>query len=458
MTYYLTVFVGGLLAFGLIRWGRGSFYRLALSSTGVLNVMLGNQDEDEKLEELQRETLKLIIRLFTFIGLVLAAGLLFWLLLYAYENLFAAADGNALPSLDSWQSILALSLGATVPFIIPFKKSPSDYSELAMLLHRMVLNNYQLGWKLHQRELKKHKQEGPKDFVIVSGLARAGTTSFMNKLAEDPIFQSLNYSNMPFLLAPNTWSKFSKSKSGNTKERSHKDGIQIGMDSNEALEEYFWKALANDRFIEPEYLKEYSLSADEIQSYLDYQSIIRQEQSQLYLAKNNNFLLRYASLREELKDFSLILLFRQPLSHAASLLEKHLQYCKLQKEDPFVLEYMDWLGHHEFGLHQKAFLFGEGALIEGDKSSLNYWLQQWINYYQYALSFEDENLLFVAYEDYCSAPVMALNRVRKHLGFSALKSEIPAYTAERNVEGNFDTALLNQALSLYKKLQARASE
>ena len=42
---------------------------------------------------------------------------------------------------------------------------------------------------------------------------------------------------MPFLMSPKTWRKFYKPKEGKLKERSHKDGIMIGYNSNEALEE-----------------------------------------------------------------------------------------------------------------------------------------------------------------------------------------------------------------------------
>jgi len=454
MLFYLFLGLAALLGFGLIRAGRRIFYQLAISSTSVLNVMLGNQDEEAKLEELQKETGRLIFSLFAFILLTVIALAVILGSTYAYA-LVQDIPFEEIPDWSGWEGILAISIGATIPFLIPFKKSASGYSELAMLLHRMVLNNYHLGLKLHQRELKKSKIPQRKDFVIVSGLARAGTTSFMNKLSEDPVYRSLNYANMPFLLAPNTWAKFYKAKAGETKERSHKDGIQIGMDSNEALEEYFWKVRANDAYIGDRNLKEYRLSADDFEAYLDYQALIRKHESERYLAKNNNFLLRYASLRDLDAEFSLILLFRDPLSHAASLREKHLQYCELQDEDPFVLEYMDWLGHHEFGHHQKSFLFGEGQAIDEDKTSLNFWLKLWISYYQRALDFKDQNLLLVAYEDYCAKPKEQLNRVLQHLGFASLEQEIPAYTAQRKIDAEHDPKILAEAMKVYEELKSR---
>ena len=160
------------------------------------------------------------------------------------------------------------------------------------------------------------------DFVIVSGLARAGTTSLMNDLSKVNEFVSLSYANMPFLMCPNIWAKFYKPKNTQLKERSHKDGIMIGLNSNEALEEYFFKVKTNDSFIQENYLAEHEIPEEDYLDYLDYQSIIKLDNQKLYLAKNNNFMLRYKSVRNYNDDFVMVVLFRDPLTHAASLREK----------------------------------------------------------------------------------------------------------------------------------------
>lgn len=455
MPFYLLLGLASFAGFSLIRVGRRLFYQLARSSTGVLNVMLGEQDDDQKLEELQSETSHLILSLLGFLLLVLLALALIIgaLLLYAEVKNISWSD---LPPWQNWPGLIAISLGGTLPFLIPFKQSPSGYSELAKLLHRMILDHYHLGLKLHQRELKKHALKEREDFVIISGLARAGTTSFMNKLAEDATFRSLNYSNMPFLLAPNFWRKLYRPKKQAQKERSHKDGIQISLASNEALEEYFWKLRAGDAFIHKNHLEEYRPTEEDHRAYLQYQALIRRDNSELYLAKNNNFLLRYAGLRALNPRFTMVLLFRDPLSQAASLLEKHLQYCELQNNDPFVLEYMDWLGHHEFGIHQKAFLFKAGALPIGDKSKLDYWLKIWLNYYRYALKFEDDKLIFIDYREFCEKPSAALNRLRAHLGLARQDFELEPYTKKRQVQLKYKAELLSEAENIYRKLQARS--
>ena len=74
-------------------------------------------------------------------------------------------------------------------------------------------------------------------------------------------------------------------------------------------------------------------SQEDYNDYLDYQSIIKLDNRKIYLAKNNNFILRYKSVREFNDDFIMVILYRDPLTHAASLMEKHCDYKKLQKED-----------------------------------------------------------------------------------------------------------------------------
>jgi len=189
------------------------------------------------------------------------------------------------------------------------------------------------------------------------GLARAGTTSLMLNLSKIEQFASLSYANMPMLTAPNLWHKIYHPKSKKLKERSHQDGILIGLESKEALEEYFFKMQSKDAFVKDDFLLRHDITKEEYKAYIDYQSIVKNDNEKVYLAKNNNFILRYESIRLHNSQFVLLLLFRDPLSHAASLLDKHIYYSKTQQEDPFVLEYMNWLGHHEFGNNQKTFAF-----------------------------------------------------------------------------------------------------
>lgn len=461
LLYLFIVFTGFLILAYFIRLFRAPFYSLAEDSVALVNTLMLKIDEDEKVKLVQKQNTKLIGSLFKMFAAVIAAIIIASIPFVIY----AIATSQSYADLDftSLGAIIALSAGSTVGFILPLKKKTTEgYSELSQLLHRLALNNYAIAYKLFRIEAKKLPKKGievnPK-FVIVSGLARSGTTSLMNHLLKNQEFRSLDYSNMPFLTAPNIWRRYYNPKGSEKKERSHQDGIMIGLESNEALEEYFFKVLDQDNFIKDDTLDRYDLSPEAYADYLNYQAIVRNKSAGIYLAKNNNFILRYESVRKHNPDFLAVFLFREPLAHAASLLAKHKSYAQLQKDDPFVLEYMNWLGHHEFGLNQKPFHLNESyEQFAEDKMHLDYWLQIWINYYSYLLKVERSNVLFVNYEWYCNQPKKVVQKVYESLGLSVEVEEIEAFHNTREVKGVYDEKLKANADKIYSELSSLAEK
>ena len=74
------------------------------------------------------------------------------------------------------------------------------------------------------------------DHIFITGLARSGTTILLNAIYESNVFASLTYADMPFILAPNIWSKLSLTKvDSNLKERAHGDGIKVSTEYPEAF-------------------------------------------------------------------------------------------------------------------------------------------------------------------------------------------------------------------------------
>ncbi len=455
MFFYGILLISFCIIALIIRVKRSVFYSLAENSVALVNELLTDVDDDEKIKIVQKSTNKLVyslLKLFLLIILAFAAGSL---PIIIYCLLSKTAFNNL--NFSSFYSVLFISIGATIPFVIPIgKKQTSDYSELSQLLHRMALNNYVIGDKLFKKESKKITKRNlikRNDFVIISGLARAGTTSLMNYLAKIDDFKTLNYANMPFLMCPNIWKKFYKPKNNQLKERSHKDGIMIGLNSNEALEEYFFKVKANDSYIKDTHLLEYSISEEDYSDYIDYQSIIKLDNNKIYLAKNNNFLLRYKSIQEFNKEFLMVILYRDPLTHAASLMEKHHEYKILQEDDPFVLEYMNWLGHHEFGINQKPFMFNNSKPFINNKESIDYWLESWINYYQYALSLDNHNTLFINYDSFCTNPKKTIEQILQN---SKIKTKTPDYAAfvnKRKTRNDYSEAIYAKALEIFNLLK-----
>lgn len=458
IVYYTVLFISFFLIALIIRISRFSFYALAENSVALVNQLLSDNNEEVKVKQVQKSTNKLVISLLRIllVGIVAVVSGSVPIVIYCY---LTETDYNNL-GFSSFYSILHISIGATVPFLIPFRKrNKSGYSELSQLLHRMALDNYSLGYKLFKRETKKIERknlERRQDFVIVSGLARAGTTSLMNDLSRIGDFVSLKYANMPFLMCPNIWAKFYKPENNQLKERSHKDGIKIGLNSNEALEEYFFKVKASDFYITDSYLLEYSISQDDYRDYLDYHCIIKLDNRKIYLAKNNNFLLRYKSVRNYNQEFIMVILYRDPLTHAASLMEKHREYKKLQREDPFVLEYMNWLGHHEFGESQKPFLlYNSEEIQQHDKEMLDYWLEIWINYYSYALTIHHPNTLFINYDSYCKNPKEIIETILQKAGIVTEMPDYEYFHNTRKAEDEYSNDIYETAKELYAQLSSR---
>ena len=455
MLYYSVLFISFFLIAFIIRLKRFAFYTLAENSVALVDKLLSDIDEEAKIKLVQKSTRNLVISLIKMLFAVIiafASGSIPVVIYY----LITRADNNNLDS-SSFYSILSISLGATVAFFLPLeKKTNYSYSELSQLLHRLALNNYNIAYRLFKQESKKITKKNIRkrnDFVIISGLARAGTTSLMTDLSKISDFVSLNYANMPFLMCPNFWARFYKPKSKKLIERSHKDGMMIGLDSNEALEEFFFKVKANDSFVEDLYLSEYSISQEDYIDYLDYQSIIKLDNSKIYLAKNNNFLLRYKSLRKFNNDFVMVILYRDPLTHAASLLEKHSDYKKLQKEDPFVLEYMNWLGHHEFGLNQKPYIFCNSEENNyDDKEKMDFWLKIWINYYRYVLTISHPNTVLINYNSYCKNPKETIETILKKIEIASDLPDYKSFNNRRKTDDEFSNDVYDIAQELYRQL------
>lgn len=453
-------------AFLLLRRNTPLLHRLAIQSVGVLDGMLSRGDEDEKLAALETATRRLMRTLLSFLILLGTGGALLclpWLV----------ADEVGLNAWLTWPGMLAASLGGTIAFFLPRNlpgvvstsgHGASHYSALDQLLHRLILNHPHLHMRLMRREVATWRKRGGvphTSFLWVTGLARAGTTSMLERLVQTKAFHSLHYGNMPLVLAPSLWKRFHNPGSGEKRERSHGDGILVGLDSAEALEEVFFQAATNRSYITPEALEAHSVDIDMHRDYLDYQGIALASSDRpqaMYVAKNNNALLRYPAMRLLNRDFHVVFMFREPLVHAASLLAMHRKYCAMQASDPFVREYMDWLAHHEFGLGHLPFRFPSStSLPTGNKDSLDYWLDVWINHHREALAMDPHHLHFVSYESYCADPNGVLKSLGESLGVQIPVTHHKAFVNNRSPEEEAHPDHLAEALAMHAELMARSS-
>jgi hypothetical protein len=204
------------------------------------------------------------------------------------------------------------------------------------VLHRIAFKMPQLN-KLFFEFEKTNLNRSDINIILITGLARSGTTSLLNELVKNDSVFSLKYQNMPFVLAPK-FQNILQNKASleiNIIERSHKDGIFINEFSPEAFDEVFFKVYEEKKFTLKDKLRQYE--SRYINKYLNFiNHCLCVNQKKNYLTKNNNHILRLSQLIETQK-FKILVTFREPLSHAYSLLNKHIIHSKLQESDSYSL-------------------------------------------------------------------------------------------------------------------------
>lgn len=331
----------------------------------------------------------------------------------------------------------------------------SRYSTTEKILHKLYLSNYFISKASLEMENilygSKVKTLEVKEYVFITGLARSGTTAVMRHIFQTGEYASLQYSNMPMLLAPNLWNKEVKIEKH---ERAHKDGILVDGNSPEEFDEYFWKVFLQDSYIQ-EGLLLHEIDKITLEKYLNYVSLIcLSKKKEKYISKNNNNILRLNSL-SQMKGAKLIVLFRDPISHASSLMKLHHTFSENQKEDPFVLDYFNFLGHHEFGLGHKPFLLTEKFMVdrkEFSKDTLEYWLLVWINYYNYLLTTYKSTYILVSFEDLINIPNNVFAYIYKNLSATSNIQGTKRHTPADYPDVPCDIELLAEAREIYKKL------
>jgi len=345
--------------------------------------------------------------------------------------------------------------------------SGQGYNALSRLVHRLALQYNAIAEISFDIENAVLRKPGPVagNHVFVSGLARSGTTSLMEYLHQTGRFKSLTYQDMPFILMPNLWKKLSgRQAAGLTRERAHKDGVNIDFDSPEAFEEVFWRVFCGKDYILTDRLQIHRVSAEVSKKFKIYvANVLAGGDSPLqtrYLSKNNNNILRLGYLQKNFPESFVIIPFRHPLHQSNSLLQQQNNFVKIQSDDKFALDYMNWLGHFEFGLNQKSFFLGDeilfNSMLEQAKSSINFWLLNWKNYYQYALQHAAGNTIFFNYEEFCNNPGQSLDRLFKKISIDSLGLQPVVFNKQQKLVEAFDKDLLDKCLSIYKSLVTKA--
>lgn len=342
--------------------------------------------------------------------------------------------------------------------------SNNDYGFFDRLLHYFALGFapvQEMSFNIDQMFLKPDPEFATdKKHVFVAGLARAGTTALMRLFYETGQFTSLTYRDMPFPLAPYLWKKMFKfsSKKQVLGERAHGDGMLVGFDSPEALEEVFWRVFCAKQYIKSDRLIPMEADQEVINTFRKYISgLLQTNNTHKYLSKNNNNILRLKSIQKAFPDSIILIPFRDPLQQSLSLWNQHLKFVEEHRTHKFAKSYMQWLVHHEFGEDHRFFdVDSRQSLKTPDNPS--YWLDNWINVYKYLLSLHRQykkNIIFVSYEELCDHPNMVWESLSSISGIDScnLPSGFELKKASYKCCENYDIDAEQEAKDIYEELK-----
>ncbi len=288
----------------------------------------------------------------------------------------------------------------------------NSYSLIDRALHRVAFatGTAQLGIadieeRMFRRELEPITIEKP---VLITALPRAGTTILLELLHRTPTFATHTYRDVPFTLCPMMWDKVSGPfrKTDTPRERAHKDGIQISLDSPEAFEEAVWMQFWPEHYKGSEIRPWDKCDKSEFVEFLTahMRKIIAlrarsKPSAQRYASKNNLNIARIPHIWQAVPEAIVIVPFRDPIQHASSLLRQHQNFSAMHAEDKFARRYMAGIGHFDFGHNLKPIDFDNWySSTEGhDPNQLEFWLKYWLAVHRHILHNQDK-LVLIAFE------------------------------------------------------------
>ena len=295
------------------------------------------------------------------------------------------------------------------------------YSWGDRLLYRIA---FRAGFTQHaladvERLLYDADLDADPDPVFITALPRAGTTILLQLLHDTGRFASHTYADMPFVLCPMLWNRFSApfAVDDGAKKRAHDDGLEVSANSPEAFEEmvwkHFWSAPYGTDRIRPWRPDDANREFDAFfPTHMQKVIALRQRDASgplRYLSKNNLNIARLAAPPDPLRDGTFVIPFRDPLQQAASMHRQHERFLKMHEEDDFVREYMEAIGHHEFGKGLRPVNFGNWLDDAPSPDRLAFWVQYWIAAYRFVLEHAEALCVLVPYDRLTREPERVLS-------------------------------------------------
>jgi len=472
-TFLVVGFFALIRAFGLIDKSR-EVIPIARRSLEVIRST--TLDDDAKESAVQADAKRLFGLSFVLAvggaaALLLPVGVL-WigdrLDLVSLQSVMDVAVSPAFLIASSAFAILALSLVSNSP---KNGDKKSDYSPIDRLVHRIAFKTYvaqiplaDIESQLFARQLAACKIDRP---VFITALPRAGTTLLLECCAQMPDLASHSYRDMPFVLTPCLWNQFSAvfRRESALRERAHGDGMLMNVDSPEALEEVLWKTFWRSHYRDDRIVVWQNEAHEEFEEFFrDHMRKIvllrrgRDVATARYVSKNNPNTARIGWLHRHFPTSEILVPFREPLQHAASLLKQHLNFLSIQKDDPFASEYMRAIGHFDFGENLRPIDF-DGWLdgrTSKDAGKLAFWLEYWVAGYRHLLANSVGNLHFLHYDGLCEDPEHGLQALADVIGAQHPDRLLSAATTIQPVRlrevdtGIVPQSLLDEANNLYR--------
>jgi hypothetical protein len=438
-------------------------------------------DDEAREKAIQGASIKLFTAFFSILIRSAAALAISFLPIYLAHWTGLATIDAVIGFLSRWDVIVIVSAVILGGYFILGRSKPYrndtfnvNYGKLDRLLHRVAFSTPAV--QLTAADMEKAafgkiyngiKAEAP---IFITSLPRAGTTLMLEVLHRFPAMATHTYRDMPFVMAPLLWARLSNSfkKDATLVERAHGDGMQVGFDSPEAFEEILWRTFYPEKY-HREGIALWAADDKNEEARLFFvehmQKIIALRQPELksegrYISKNNGNIGRLDLIEKMFPDASVIVPLRHPIEHAASLWRQHLNFLKMQENDPFIKRYMADIGHFDFGEQHRPILFplAEELISPHDPLTLDYWMAYWIAAFAYVLERKDKVIL-LSYEATCLRGKEALADLCARLNISQegmLESAAAIFKApskKHRDNSGIDPQLLKRAEKLYGELE-----
>ena len=355
-------------------------------------------------------------------------------------------------------------------------KSESRYSLLDRALHRLAFSTIEiqkgladLEDKIYSKDLSHVEVDRP---VFVTSLPRAGTTLLLDVIASTGSYGSHTYRDLPFLLIPLLWNAISgggRRRNGIEIERAHGDGMTIGYDSHEAFEEVLWRAFLPDKYLEDRLL---TWEAEDRDPHDEFNGFFRSHIRKLlilrgatrYISKNNANISRIPKLLSMFPDAQVLVPFRRPVDHAASMWRQHQNFTRIHADEPFARRYMADIGHYDFGANLRPVAFGGWLDCDCPESpdEVSFWLRYWCAAFESILELaEHPRVALVSYDVLCEAPATGLDAICDLLGVTDLDISVQAdrfrpSNSYRELSQELPEELAERAITINLRLETAA--